>query len=265
MLVNYVSHVLSSLHRFRWHNLKWCDTGIFLWKSPLYSLTHLSSLRPISLAILLHLLSAQSVLTMVFQVGCSSEERFPEKVSMIFEAMAGKSTVVNPVYPHNLTKEGQERHCRPLLDLKSMNLSQLWLGVRDENKDKIIGVSQWNVYDRYKPPETQLDGPDDIWDTPADKEWAKALFRALMEYWRKVVREATQPIIRKFTLFRYRCRADSDFGDRPQYHGSCSKTSIPRSWLSSHKMGHGLCRCDRRRRGVFTGRTPNGIHFVVTF
>ena len=109
--------------------------------------------------------------------------------------MAEQSQFVNAVYPHNMTKEGQEKHCQTLLFVKSIDPSQRWLKATDNATGDIVGVAQWNVYDGPKPPEIELDGPDGIWDTQDDKEWAQALFRAFMEYRRKVIREATGPVM----------------------------------------------------------------------
>ena len=114
---------------------------------------------------------------------------------VMFGAMAERSQFVNAVYPHNMTPEGQEKHRQTFLFLKGIDPSQRWLKATDNATGEIVGVAQWNVFDGPKPPEIELDGPPGTWDTQDDKEWAQALFRAYMEDRRKVIREATGPVM----------------------------------------------------------------------
>ncbi|MCJ1313395.1 hypothetical protein MMC25_007073 [Agyrium rufum] len=123
------------------------------------------------------------------------DEDFPEMMDVAFGTMRGMSAFVNSVYPHNMTAEGRDKHRQTFLYLKSVDPSQRWLKVTDTKINRIIGVANWQVYDGEKPPEDELDGPAGTWDTPDDKEWAQAMFRAYMEDRRRVIREAKGPVM----------------------------------------------------------------------
>ena len=126
------------------------------------------------------------------------DEDFGPMVDLMFDAMGARSQFVNAVYPHNMTKEGREKHRQTFLYLKVIDPSQRWLKVTDPALNQIIGVAQWNVYDGPKPPEIELDGPPGTWDSEDDKEWAQALFKSYMEDRWRVIREATGPVLCMF-------------------------------------------------------------------
>lgn len=130
---------------------------------------------------------------------CKGDD-FGSMIHLMFDAMGGGSQFVNAVYPHNTTTEGRKKHAQTLLYLKSIDPSQRWLKVIDTALGQIIGIAQWHVYDGPKPPEVELDGPPGTWDTDEDKEWAQALFRSFMEDRRRVIREATGPVMCMFFL-----------------------------------------------------------------
>lgn len=123
------------------------------------------------------------------------DEDFEEMTTVAFGAMKGMSQFVNAVYPHNETKEGRDKHRQTFLYIKSIDPSQRWLKVTNTATNEIIGVANWQVYDKEKPLETPLDGPEGTWDNQDEKEWAQALFDAYMEDRRKVIREATGPVM----------------------------------------------------------------------
>ena len=140
---------------------------------------------------------------MKFTVSMCKDEDFGEMMPMMFGTMGGQSQFVNAVWPHNLTKEGQEKHRQGFLHMKSIDPSQRWLKAVDDETGKIVGVAEWLVYDGPKPPEVDMDGPADYWDTQDDKEWTQALFRSFMEDRRKVLREATGPVLCRCRQFPY--------------------------------------------------------------
>ncbi|KAL9116194.1 MAG: hypothetical protein Q9227_000565 [Pyrenula ochraceoflavens] len=125
----------------------------------------------------------------------AKDEDFGEMMDVAFDAMQGGSQFVNAVYPHNMTKAGRDKHRQTFLYLKNIDPSQKWLKVTDTATNEIIGVANWQVYDKEKPPEAPLDGPDGTWDDEHEKEWAQAMFAAYMEDRRRVIREATGPVL----------------------------------------------------------------------
>ncbi|KAI9843958.1 MAG: hypothetical protein M1837_005999 [Sclerophora amabilis] len=125
------------------------------------------------------------------------DEDFREMTDVMFDSMAGNNEFVNAIYPHNMTKEGRDKHCARFLRAKNVDSTQRWLKVTDTATCEIIGVIRWNIYDdpQKKPAETQLDGPEGTWDTLDDKQWAQAMFNDYMlDRW-KVIREATGPVL----------------------------------------------------------------------
>ena len=188
---------------------------------------------------------------MDFTVDFCKDEDFEAMMPVMFGAMAGRSQFVNAVYPHNLTPEGQKKHEQTFLYLKSIDPSQRWLKATDNSTGEMVGIAQWNVYDGAKPPEIELDGPPGTWDTDDDKEWAQAMFTAYMEDRRRIIREATGPVI-------CMCVVDSpavvganslwaDLSYRPHDHDRGS--SLPVSWsgYGSDQVGNRSCRRNRRR------------------
>lgn len=149
---------------------------------------------------------------MPLEVGVPTDEEFATFVPLTFEAMGGRSEFVNAVWPGGFTSAGQEMTRQRFLFLKSIDPSCKWVKITDTDTNEIVGVAQWNVYDKEKPPEMIVDGPPGTWATDADKEFAQELFKSFMAKRWQYIRENELPIL---------CKSLSKFSSRPNWlvHG----------------------------------------------
>ncbi|KAL9623737.1 MAG: hypothetical protein Q9160_001967 [Pyrenula sp. 1 TL-2023] len=132
---------------------------------------------------------------MALVLDIAKDEDFEKMMDVVFGAIDGTDEFVKAVYPLNMNKEGRDKHRQKFLYIKSIDPSQRWLKVTDTASNEIIGVANWQVYDKKKPPETTLDGPEGTWSNQNEKEWAQAIFDAYMEDRRRVIRAATGPVM----------------------------------------------------------------------
>lgn len=125
---------------------------------------------------------------------CEAQDITPSFMTLVFQAFAGNSPLVNAMHQHNDTGEGVEKARQKYLKLLELDYSQRWIKATKDDGE-IVGAAQWNVYDGAMPPQADLDGPPGTWDTQDDKEWAQYLLRSLMAYRRPILTEATGPVI----------------------------------------------------------------------
>ena len=74
---------------------------------------------------------------------------------MLFKAYDGTSAFVNTVYPYKLTDhgvEGLDMVVARLQYLRDVDSSTKWYKVTDTTTEEIVSASQWNIYDKEKPP-----------------------------------------------------------------------------------------------------------------
>jgi hypothetical protein len=142
---------------------------------------------------------------MTFTIAMCKDDDFADMMPMMFGTMGGYSQFINALWPHNLTKEGQEKHRQGFLHSKAGDSSQRWLKATDKESGKIVGIAEWLVYDGPKPAEVGLDHPAGYWDTPDEEEWAQALFKSFMEDRRRVLREASGAVMCKSGIVAQSC------------------------------------------------------------
>ena len=126
---------------------------------------------------------------------CSDSDINMSMMAIIFDGMNGQNHFINAIRPHNMTAKGREKAREDYLRMKHLDPSSRWLKATDRSTGELVGMAQWNVYEGEKPPEKDLDGPPGKWDSEEDKQWAVALFRSNMVHRRKVLREASGPVI----------------------------------------------------------------------
>ncbi|KAF2678794.1 hypothetical protein K458DRAFT_376195 [Lentithecium fluviatile CBS 122367] len=135
---------------------------------------------------------------MPFELNIVTKEELRDVVEMLFYAYDESSAFVNAVYPHKITKEGIEG-----LDMVVARLQYLididpsirWYKVTDSSTGEIVSASQWNVYDKEKPPEMILDGPPGSWATDEDKKYAIEMFESFIMPRYTRYRQVDLPII----------------------------------------------------------------------
>lgn len=135
---------------------------------------------------------------MAFEVSCVSNEELPDVVDMLLKAYGGSSAFVNAVYPHKLTSndiEGLDMVAARLEYLRDIDPSTKWYKVTDTETGEIVSASQWNVYEKEKPPEMMLDGPPGAWASDEDKRYALEMFEAFITPRYTRYRELDAPIV----------------------------------------------------------------------
>lgn len=176
----------------------------------------------------------------------------------MFDAINGSSPFVNALYPDNMTLEGREKAVDRHLELKRLDASQKWEKGVETTTGEIAGMAMWNVYEREKPLEMDLDGPPGYWPTEDEREFAKAIFRSFMEYRRKIIKETPGPVMCMYccVLAFFLCPRRSHFRSAADWvstfapprrsfgHDGCTQIPIPRSWRTSHEVGHRARRQD---------------------
>lgn len=137
---------------------------------------------------------------MAFVLSEVHESEMRGVVEMLFKAYEESSAFVNAVYPHKLTDhgvEGLDMVVGRLQYLRDIDPSTKWYKVTDKSTGEIVSASQWNIYDKSKPPEMMLDGPPGAWATDADKKYALEMFEAFIKPRYARYREVDVPIICK--------------------------------------------------------------------
>lgn len=138
---------------------------------------------------------------MPLKLSTVTKEEMRDVVDMLFKAYDRTSAFVNAVYPHKLTDhgiEGLDMVVARLQYLRDIDPSVKWYKVTDTSTGEIVSASQWNVYDKEKPPEMMLDGPPGSWANEADKKYAIEMFKTFITPRYTRYREADTPIICKF-------------------------------------------------------------------
>jgi hypothetical protein len=146
-----------------------------------------------------------SLASMPFELSIVTKEEMQDVVEMLFYAYDESSAFVNAVYPHRITKEGiegLEMVVARLQYLIDIDPSIRWYKVTDSNTGEIVSASQWNVYDKEKPPEMMLDGPPGSWATDADKKYAIDMFESFIMPRYTRYRQVDLPII---------CESENEF------------------------------------------------------
>ncbi|KAL5114021.1 hypothetical protein ACEQ8H_008077 [Pleosporales sp. CAS-2024a] len=135
---------------------------------------------------------------MPFELSVVNKEELRDVLEMLFYAYDESSAFVNAVYPHKITKvgiEGLDMVVARLQYLIDIDPSIRWYKVTDSNTGEIVSASQWNVYDKEKPPEMMLDGPPGSWATDEDKKYALEMFESFIMPRYNRYRQADLPII----------------------------------------------------------------------
>jgi hypothetical protein len=176
---------------------------------------------------------------MPFELSVVTKEEIPDVVKMLFYAYDGSSAFVNAVYPHKITKEGIEgieMVAARLQYLIDIDPSVRWYKVIDTSTGEIVSASQWNVYDKEKPPEMMLDGPPGSWATGEDKKYAIEMFESFIMPRYTRYRQADLPIICEFS-------DNSLVGaiaktHRLEHHGDCEEVPTQRRSNTASKEIH---------------------------
>ena len=137
---------------------------------------------------------------MPFELSVVAKEEMKDVVDMLFKAYDESSAFVNAVYPHKLTDqgiEGLDMVVARLQYLREIDPSVRWYKVTDTSTGALVSASQWNIYDKEKPPEIMLDGPPGSWASEADKRYAIEMFEAFITPRYTRYREVDAPIICK--------------------------------------------------------------------
>jgi len=140
---------------------------------------------------------------MPLELSTVSKEEMRDVVDMLFKAYDRSSAFVNAVYPHKLTDtgvEGLDMVVARLQYLRDIDPSTRWFKVTDTTTGEIVSASQWNIYDKEKPPEMMLDGPPGAWETDADKKYAIEMFETFIKPRYARYREVDLPIMCKSRL-----------------------------------------------------------------
>jgi hypothetical protein len=135
---------------------------------------------------------------MSFELSGVSNEELRDVVDMLFKAYDGSSAFVNAVYPHKVTEhevEGLDMVTARLQYLRDVDPSTKWFKVKDTTTGEIVSASQWNVYNKEKPPEMMLDGPPGAWASDEDKRYALEMFEAFITPRYTRYREVDAPIV----------------------------------------------------------------------
>ncbi|CAI6336783.1 unnamed protein product [Periconia digitata] len=120
---------------------------------------------------------------MSLELSVVTKDELRDVVEMLFSAYAGSSAFVNAVYPHKITQdgiEGLDMVVARLQYLIDIDPSVRWYKVTDSSTGEIVSASQWNVYDKEKPPEMLLDGPPGSWATEEDRKYAIEMFESFI-------------------------------------------------------------------------------------
>lgn len=135
-------------------------------------------------------------MTASFSLSPVTKDEMPAVITMLLKAYNHSSAFVNAVYPHKLTDDddgtiqGLDMVVSRLQYLIDIDPSIRWLKVTDSSTGEIVSASQWNVYDKDKPPEMMLDGPSGAWENDVEKKFAVEMFEAFItprwERWREV-------------------------------------------------------------------------------
>ncbi|KAF1968939.1 hypothetical protein BU23DRAFT_601933 [Bimuria novae-zelandiae CBS 107.79] len=129
----------------------------------------------------------------------SKDEGLRDIVAMLFKAYNHTSAFVNAIYPRTLTPdgiEGLDTVTERLQWLRDNDPSTRWFKETDTSTGAIVSASQWNVYDKEKPPEMMLDGAPPNWfSSDADNKYAVEMIAAFIGPRYKRYREADAPIM----------------------------------------------------------------------
>ncbi|KAH7411639.1 hypothetical protein DE146DRAFT_750810 [Phaeosphaeria sp. MPI-PUGE-AT-0046c] len=135
---------------------------------------------------------------MPFELSVVAKDELRDVLEMLLYAYNESSAFVNAVYPHKITKdgiEGLDMVVARLQYLIDIDPSVRWYKVTDSSTGEIVSASQWNVYDKEKPPEMMLDGPPGSWATDEDKKYALEMFESFIMPRYTTYRQLDLPII----------------------------------------------------------------------
>jgi hypothetical protein len=115
---------------------------------------------------------------MVLRVEPANEGDLATIVPIIFDAYGGEHPYLNAVFPHNLTKEGQDKALQRIVGIGASNEAAQWEKVVDAATGETIGAAMWLIFREQKSEAHDMDGPEGTWDNEADKEYAQELYRS---------------------------------------------------------------------------------------
>ena len=134
---------------------------------------------------------------MAYRVELVEDADFAYIVPRVFEAFGDDYEFVNTLYPGHQTEAGHIKITSRFIALKYSVPNTHWIKAVDVASGEIAGFSMWTVIDNEKPPEVELDGPPGTWTSEEEKDYCRAMHRALVSDRRRIIRNNTLPIMSK--------------------------------------------------------------------
>lgn len=139
--------------------------------APLYSQNQTQSSLPLKL----------NLYTMTFTIKPANDADIEKIITITLESYFGTDEYINAVFPRGLTEEGQKFSVERMLFINSVAPTVFWEKAIDSDTGDIVGGAMWNLCENEKPPPYEMDGPPGTWETEAEKRYAQALQRSLVE------------------------------------------------------------------------------------
>ncbi|KAH7112550.1 hypothetical protein B0J11DRAFT_619657 [Dendryphion nanum] len=123
-------------------------------------------------------------------------------IPQLFNTIAGRSHLLNTLYPDNATVDGQNAAVTRFINQQASYPCIKWLKVIDlEANGDIVAVSQWYIIDsevarqEIIEEDTEIEDGNEAWSDVEEQAVARAVYRAFKRERREVARKERLPIL----------------------------------------------------------------------